>query len=615
MGLPIWRDPTEKQAARDTVKADPTAAARSAIRRRASIHGRRSSRPRLTRDATIPRFERSPPPSVGFSFSGLREPRRGTVRGVPPVSTLLESADRHGAPPPPPVPESRNYYDDPAALERRERFLRENIERLHERAGHLERRTRALRETSNSRDVGVGEPGPRPARSSMPTQRLEALHRLSLGGRTSSMERRSHSSRSQPRGVARTHRSTLPTPPLDASPDADSLFLPESQARSNLGSHPLSNSWNADAPIDGLGDRNRSPTPADGWEIMRSTITPDATLPSADSSFTSAAASHSFTSSNDTNITEPDHASATVSSNDSRRNSEDDSQTDTASSVDPEDLICDDERLVEGVEAYADDMYDSEMATREGRERILTQERIRARDGNRFALAHESDRIDVGFRLIEEALNTEEGRQRLLPIGGPDGAEDVSLFEDVVDSRRNPSSRHGQIPHLRARRADVMDDEPPSPHPERYSDETRNAAREATAQVHDYFRRFSADALQSRASARSPPPQYEPLGSHPDVNTFTSRDGPVAHPVSPPTQRSRTEVVDGMLGGDATDLAAMRRIVERLARRDDVPEEWWMSMGLNVSRTRPRALSPRRSDAVAGNRVRSGRIERGNSRL
>ncbi|KAK5127560.1 hypothetical protein LTR85_006900 [Meristemomyces frigidus] len=605
MGLPIWRDPTEKQATKDAIKTDPTASARSSIRRRPSIHGRRSSRPRLTRDATIPRFEHSPPPSVGFS--GLREPRRETVRGVPPVSTLLESADRHGAPPPPPVPESRNYYDDPASARRRERaMMRENIDRLQERAGRLERRTRALRDTANSRGTIVEEAERQLARSSMTLQRLEeGTQPLSSDPRLE-MQRRSNASGSHPGGDATAHRSTLPTPPLDTSADADSLFIPEVRART---SHPLSNSWSADSPVDGLGDRNRSPTPADGWEIMRSTITPDATLPSADSSFTSAAASHSFTSSNDTNTTEPDHVSASVSSNDSGRNSSDDSYSDSISSIDPDDLICDDERLVEGAEAFADDMYDFEMATREGRERILAQERIRARDGNRFALASESDRIDVGFRLIEEALNTDEGRQRLLQIGVLDGPEDLSMFEDVVDSRRNSRSL------AQAQRRRARDDEPPSPHPERYGADTRTAVREARTQVHDYFRRFTADSLQPLASPRSPPPQYEPLGSHPDVNTFTSREGPVPHPVSPPTRRSQTEVADALLSGGETDLGAMRRVVERLARRDDVPEEWWMSMGLNMSRTGPRAPSPRRAEAAAGNRVRAGRIERGNSRL
>ncbi|TLD18978.1 gb [Venturia nashicola] len=53
--------------------------------------------------------------------------------------------------------------------------------------------------------------------------------------------------------------------------------------------------------IDGLGDRELSVGPGDAeeeaWEVMQTTVAPDHTLPSADSSFTSAAASASFSAS------------------------------------------------------------------------------------------------------------------------------------------------------------------------------------------------------------------------------------------------------------------------------------------------------------------------------
>jgi hypothetical protein len=79
-----------------------------------------------------------------------------------------------------------------------------------------------------------------------------------------------------------------------------------------------------------------------------------------------------------------------------------------------------------------------------------------------------------------------------------------------------------------------------------------------------------------------------------------------------------------LLSGDEQDLNAIRRVVERLAQRDDVPEEWWMSMGLNLSRTRARSRSRSRSDTPiadadrvarfdlpdSSRRVRTGRVER-----
>jgi hypothetical protein len=49
--------------------------------------------------------------------------------------------------------------------------------------------------------------------------------------------------------------------------------------------------------VDGLGDRERSLSPDDSWDTMLTTIMPDNRLPSAESSFTSAAASFSATSS------------------------------------------------------------------------------------------------------------------------------------------------------------------------------------------------------------------------------------------------------------------------------------------------------------------------------
>lgn len=60
----------------------------------------------------------------------------------------------------------------------------------------------------------------------------------------------------------------------------------------------LRESWSPAVDVDGLGDRNRSPSPvADDWNTFRSTVAPDPVPPTADSSFTSAAASASFTAS------------------------------------------------------------------------------------------------------------------------------------------------------------------------------------------------------------------------------------------------------------------------------------------------------------------------------
>ncbi|KAK1824419.1 hypothetical protein LTR12_001257, partial [Friedmanniomyces endolithicus] len=596
----IWTDPDEEKAKRDALKTDPTAAARSTIRRRPSIHGRRSSRPRLTRDVTLhpPRIEHLPSSSGNHAYR--HTPNNNTARsGVPPVSTLLESADRHGhAPPPPPVPESRNYYSMEDGISERdgERASGRALAALQETAHRLERQTAVMRQrllqsrmNRNMRQerVSTAESRLRASRTLPPlSSRLD-------GDRGSGVHRRFQD------------RAGLgpPMPPLGISEtEGDSLFVPEVQTRSSRGNHPLRNSWSPGSPVDGLGDRDRSPTPVDHWEIMRSTITPDATLPSADSSFTSAAASESFGSVHDTIIAQAQHAS---SSSDSRRDTSDDSQSDSMSSVDPDDLACDDEHdNIGSAEGMAEYMFEYEEETSGGRQRVAEMRRRRDREGNRFALAHESARIDIGFRLIEDALESEEGRDRLIQVGVLAQSEDPDeplYLQDPEEPRRRRYSLS------RSRRDHAANDDAPVPNPAQYGEGAHAAAEEATAQVHDYFRQYTADALE--AQSRSPPPRYEPLASHPDVETFTSREEPQAHPVSPPSQRSRTEVADAMLSGDEGDLNAMRRVVERLARRNDVPEEWWSSIGLNLSRSRPRARSPLRgeylNDTAAGGRVRN----------
>ncbi|KAK3710046.1 hypothetical protein LTR37_010477 [Vermiconidia calcicola] len=628
MGLPIWRDPEEVKIKkeREQSKSDPTAAARSPIRRR-PVYARRRTPPRRETARYPPHFERSSPSSM--SFNGLRDSRRGEHRGVPPVSTLLESADRRSGLPPP-VPETRNY-SEMDALDERERELRDSITNLQGQADRLESEARAIQAGLSpsewdsmdepARDAWIEENVPQePFSSEIILDRRRRRPAADENRDTSGLPRRTppESLRAttlpSPHGAADSRRATLPTPPHDVSDDHDSLFIPETSTarRSNRGSHPLSRSWHPESPVNGLGDRNRSPTPTDGWEIMRATITPDATLPSADSSFTSAAASQSFTS-NDTTITEPERGSF-------REGREDENQSDT--SVDPYDLICNDEERATTA-ALAEGMYYHDSNCPEGRARISRRYDALARDGHRYALLDESESVEIGFRLIDEALNSAEGRERVYrqarTVDGRGIQIDGNLEERIFAGREDRSASR------RTRQAHVMDDEPPSPHPERYSANARAAVRQASDQVHDYFRRFTADSLTSGSVSRdrvtSPPPRYEPVTSHPDVNTFTSRDGPEPNPVSPPSARSERDVADALLSGDEQDLNAVRRVVERLAQRDDVPDEWWMSMGLNLSRTRARSRSPARrqnvgsTSAAAAGRVRNARIERGNSRL
>ncbi|KAM0715277.1 hypothetical protein Q7P37_008775 [Cladosporium fusiforme] len=553
MGLPIWRDPDEKKS--NLKSLDPTAAARSSIRRRPSVHGTRRNR-RLPWADNPPRLEheRSPPP-VPLPTT-LRNQRRN---GVPPISTLLESVDRSVPlpPPPPPVPHSRHYY----SLEQRERELRDSLEDLHAQAARLRRDAQDFIQTSSEQHDQPWTATER--RTLLETARAAQLHRPALQlsrsvdasqaarvlsifeARQPTEEPRDEPSESHTQ--EHTPRTVLPTPPLEQSEqDGDSLFVPDHERTSSRPLHPLSRSWRPESPIDGLGDRNQSPSPLpqDTWEIMEATIEPDATLPSAESSFSALpAANSSFASSNETAITEPERD---TSSGSSRRRSTGDGDTntpgDSASSVDAEDNPCTEEEDNEEAESFARDMFDHETEFGPGRRRIaIIQEQLR----RSYSSERTPSEVEIGFRLIDEACETAGGRARLSMIIGEDGTHRMIRL-------RNPLRR------------------------------------------------------QQQRRRRNPP-----------TGITTSRDPPSAHPVSPPLgDISMLNDIDS----DDENFQHTRRVVQRLAQREDVPDDWWMSMGITSlmpGNGRQRRRSPdgvRRAD-MAAQRVRSGRVERGGSRL
>ena len=587
---------------------------------------------------------------------------RGEHRGVPPVSTLLESADQSSPfPRPRHAVHFRRRADAATSIADDQRSLvdtgrrRESQARLDEEAQRIqaeivpgdwedwspEDREAWLEENNIPRYLYPGHEGARMSGFASMRQTPESML---------------HSDRPHSRNGP--HRPSLPTPPHDESADGDSLFVPTTSYVDNLRranavrrQHPLSRSWRPDSPVNGLGDRNRSPTPTDHWEVMRQTIAPDTTLPSADSSFTSAIASQSFNSNNSTStaMTELDYLN---SSDNSRRNSQD--EDDSVSSVDPDDLICDDDEMA-ATAAFAELVFREEQLTSEGRLRIQGHSTTLDREGNRYALHNEQRTVELGFRLIDEAVNTPEGRMRIFQLAErlPSGAR-YSLMDWILGGRHSPYEtadqrrtrlehvRNDELPPLRSRydnsNTELANDELP-PLRSRYDNsDTREDVRR---QVHGFFRRFTADETLSAsqretmrmAERTSPPPQYRPLPNpfSPDDEIEISQDEPIAHPVaslpgsrypsrpaSPPNARSERDVADALLSGDEQDLSAIRRVVERLAQRDDVPEEWWMSMGLNLSRTRarsrsatPTAHTERDTLVDVSRRVRSGRVSRG----
>jgi hypothetical protein len=498
---------------------------------------------------------------------------------VPPIQSLLEHADRSLPlpPPPPPVPLSRHYY----TLERRERELRDSLEQLHAQAANLRRDARDFIQGSSENGNELWTEAERRTlleTASIAQSRRPGLHMtrsrstrraanheslLTEDGRDVSrhLPRPSALANAEPEpSVAVPPRTLLPTPPLDQSEtDGESLFMPDNGPTVARPLHPLSHTWRVSSPtLDGLGDRDRSPTPADTWAIMETTIPEDTTFVSAESSFATVPATNSFASSNDTSITEPEREPASGSSQ--RRSAEDrgreeendNSDDDSASSAD---IDCTDEEYLAQAESFAREMYYHEIATPEGRARILSI--IPAADPLITP-------VDVGFQLIDSALNTEEGRERVSNLGGDDAIHRMVRFRD-------PAQR------------------------------------------------------QTRTQTRSPP--YRP-----NSPPATSQDPPSANPVSPPSQRSAREVSDILMnledGNEEQDLDTMRRVARRLATREEVPDDWWASMGLRLApslaqprqyRRRPRSPDGvRRADMHAERaigRVRGARIDRGDARL
>ncbi|KAJ5150694.1 uncharacterized protein N7500_010883 [Penicillium coprophilum] len=227
MGIPMWREPSKSEASKSALEKDASASARSSIRRGPSRHS--SSRAR--RSDIL----------ASFHSQIIDELRRGAVepRRVPRFSLI---------PPNGPV-------ESTVTLEQAER---EALNWAQSRAASAPRQTDQPTETANRR---------------FRNYRDQAL--ADLLGRMDAQPRNSHH-------YLNPFRQRRSSPPMRDRYNSDNL--------SNTQRRPT-----RDPVVDGLGDRQRSPSPdgereTDAWETLLSTITPDATLPSTDTSFTSTSA-------------------------------------------------------------------------------------------------------------------------------------------------------------------------------------------------------------------------------------------------------------------------------------------------------------------------------------
>lgn len=248
----MWREPSKAEASKSALEKDPSATTRSSIRRGPSRH----SSSRVRRADILASFHSQ---IIDELRRGAAEPRRVPRFSFIPPNGAIENA---------------------VALEQAER------------------------EALVWAQSGVG-PAPELANQLWRHHRDQTLAEL---GRMDGQPRNTQASPSLTPNFAPArayHTSASSTPPdsgvrlppmrerYNSDRASNTSFPPEiPEYRSHNNTQPRST---RDPLVDGLGDRQRSPSPdaereTDAWETLLSTITPDATLPSTDTSFTSTSA-------------------------------------------------------------------------------------------------------------------------------------------------------------------------------------------------------------------------------------------------------------------------------------------------------------------------------------
>lgn len=254
----MWREPSECDNIKTTLDKDSSAAARSAIRRQASVRrpSRHSSRARgsgvlsTLQSQLIDEIHRDY--GIGHHIqSAVRSPVLNL--GVSEDGLDLDTSRR----------EALNRYSTRSNTQRRER----------ERE-HSSRRTRSSRDQALTDLLGRSESRP-PGRYSNPSLTPNFAP---------AVYHASGASHPSPDGIR--------LPPLirsDTRSHEPSSFVPSVVLRNHYPSD-TGPARPRESVIDGLGDRQRSPSPDgrdDAWETLLTTITPDANLPSTDTSFSS----------------------------------------------------------------------------------------------------------------------------------------------------------------------------------------------------------------------------------------------------------------------------------------------------------------------------------------
>ncbi|KAI9664466.1 MAG: hypothetical protein M1821_005912 [Bathelium mastoideum] len=602
MGLPIWGESVADRP-KNAIKTDPIACARSPIRRPPSSHPPRPARglddilrarprrpttnywhrspPRMPEEASIHSATHSTP----FPLHPIRA--LGDIAAAPaPIEPSIRPSH------PPPVPDtpwsSSHPFPEPG---------------LRADAGHRRRAMRWSRpESYPSRSTNAQHqfhppppPLPRPARSheigrtfhfhrspqeswiedgplGIPRVRVDSPRPISRDG-------------SNPRSF---RASALPTPPADMA-ETDFSPLPrvdqEPLQRMDDQIHRLNTRISHEQrrlhildrdhrrylrdfeTINGLGDRERSISPAedDHWETMLSTITPDPIAPSAGSSFTSAAASASFSNADTSRQANSSSRSATHS---------------VSHSVHTSITIPDEE------DEEIDDCRDDNPYTYPSFSLQSDDDSGDDSDPNSDASApaapnyHRSPIAAAPTPPLRQATTTP---LRLHPYRRPSSTRPAHLRSPSPGgSRRSPTPGGSH-----------RSPAPRSTHPLRQSH--RANTRSSASATPDPLLAETRTGLRSSHGTTRPPTATvagleEEVGEDEDeedvdvdVDVEIQRPRDVELRSSYAEVERRGEEVRGLMEGLSQrmqELDRMRSVIERMARREDVPEEWWPNVGL-----------------------------------
>ncbi|CAG7932639.1 unnamed protein product [Penicillium olsonii] len=263
MGIPMWREPAKAEANKTAIEKDSSAAARSSIGRRGRAYRSRRSGLLSSFHSQIIDELRSGGP--GNQTSVDRFPVRSPVlaNGTSEDGMTLEDSRREAwtrAPPP------RQRRSERSRRRSTRDMLLTNLLASYGPANGISGSSNPSTHTSTP--AYWSHPS-MPSSSDSPIYgvRLPALRRTDSYGSD----------------LARFLQANMPPEVRDSQSINNSVPPPEGRLR-------------PDHIIGGLGDRQRSPSPdgereSDAWDTLLSTITPDANLPSNDSSFASNSAS------------------------------------------------------------------------------------------------------------------------------------------------------------------------------------------------------------------------------------------------------------------------------------------------------------------------------------